>query len=128
MRDARKGCEHVRVASITRKDIEAAVRAAWARDTCDPVDAVDWSAANPARGQCGTTALTINDLLGGELLVAVVLRAGRRDGGQPETGLWPGRARVDHINVRAGRTGNARFCRTWPKASSATGSRRSLCA
>jgi hypothetical protein len=39
------------------------------------------SAANPARGQCGTTALTINDLLGGELLVAEVLHAdGSRQG------------------------------------------------
>jgi hypothetical protein len=66
---------------ITREDIEAAVRAAWARDTCDPVDADDWSPANPARGQCGTTALTINDLLGGELLVAEVLHAdGSRQG------------------------------------------------
>ena len=35
---------------ITREDIEAAVRSAWARDTCDPVDADDWSPANPARG------------------------------------------------------------------------------
>ena len=69
------------MASFTREDIEAAVRAAWARDTCDPVDADDWSAANPARGQCGTTALTINDLLGGELLVAEVLRTdGTRQG------------------------------------------------
>jgi len=77
----REGCEHVRVASITREDIEAAVRSAWARDTCDPVDVHDWSAANPARGQCGTTALTINDLLGGELLVAEVLRGdGSRQG------------------------------------------------
>ena len=67
--------------SITREDIEAAVRAAWARDTCDPVDADDWSPANTARGQCGTTALTINDLLGGELLVAEVLRTdGSRQG------------------------------------------------
>jgi hypothetical protein len=57
------------------------VRAAWARDTCDPVDVDDWSAANPARGQCGTTALTINDLLGGELLLAEVLRTdGSRQG------------------------------------------------
>ena len=71
----------MRVGSITREDIEAAVRTAWARDTCDPVDADDWSPANPARGQCGTTALTINDLLGGELLVAEVLRAdGSRQG------------------------------------------------
>ena len=67
--------------SITREDIEAAVRAAWARDTCDPVDADDWSLANPARGQCGTTALTVNDLLGGELLLAEVLHAdGSRQG------------------------------------------------
>jgi hypothetical protein len=69
------------MASITREDIEAAVRAAWARDTCDPVDVEDWSPASPARGQCGTTALTINDLLGGELLVAEVLHAdGSRQG------------------------------------------------
>jgi hypothetical protein len=81
MRYGGEGCEHVRVASVTWEDIEAAVRSAWARDTCDPVDADDWSAANPARGQCGTTALTINDLLGGELLVAEVLRAdGSRQG------------------------------------------------
>jgi len=69
------------VASITRQDIETAVRAAWSRDTCDPVDVDDWSAENPARGQCGTTALTVNDLLGGELLVAEVLRTdGTRQG------------------------------------------------
>lgn len=69
------------VPTITRQRIEAAVRAAWALDTCDPVDAADWSVANPARGQCGSTALTINDLLGGELLVAEVLRTdGTRQG------------------------------------------------
>jgi hypothetical protein len=83
------------VASITREDIEAAVRAAWARDTCDPVDVDDWSAANPARGQCGTTALTINDLLGGELLVAEVLRA---DGSRQGVHWWnrlPDGAEID---------------------------------
>ena len=69
------------MASVTREDIEAAVRAAWARDTCDPVDVGDWSASNPARGQCGATALTLNDLLGGELLVAEVFRTdGSRQG------------------------------------------------
>lgn len=69
------------MAFITREDIESAVRGCWARDTCDPVDADDWSTANPARGQCGTTALIINDLLGGELLVAEVLHAdGTRQG------------------------------------------------
>jgi hypothetical protein len=48
------------------------------------VDAGDWSAANPARGRCGTTALIINDLLGGELLVADVLRAD----GSRQRGHW----------------------------------------
>jgi hypothetical protein len=38
---AREGCHHVCVASITREELEAAVRAAWARDTCDPVDVGD---------------------------------------------------------------------------------------
>jgi hypothetical protein len=57
-----------------RPDLEAAVRAAWALDTCDPVDAADWSPANPSRGQCGSTALIIHDVLGGELLIAEVVR------------------------------------------------------
>lgn len=66
---------------ISRDKLEAAIRAAWALDTCDPVDAADWSAANRSRGQCGVTALTVNDLLGGELLIADVVRTdGRRQG------------------------------------------------
>jgi hypothetical protein len=66
-------------------DLEAAIRAAWALDTCDPVDADEWSAANPARGQCGSTALTIHDLLGGELLVAEVIRS---DGSRQGVHYW----------------------------------------
>ena len=69
------------MADVSRHDLEAAIRAAWALDTCDPVDADDWSEANPSRGQCGSTALVIHDLLGGELLIADVLRTdGRRQG------------------------------------------------
>jgi hypothetical protein len=75
----------VRVADVTRADLEAAVRAAWALDTCDPADAADWSAANPSRGQCGPTALTIQDLLGGDLLIAEVLRA---DGSRQGVHYW----------------------------------------
>ena len=52
--------------------IEEAVRGSWSRETCDPVDLGEWSERNPARGQCGVTALVIQDLLGGELLVAEV--------------------------------------------------------
>lgn len=54
-------------------ELEAAIRSFWSLETCDESDAADWSPANPARGQCGVTALTINDLMGGELLVAEVL-------------------------------------------------------
>ncbi len=73
------------MADLTRRDIEVAIRAAWALDTCDPVDAADWSPVNPARGQCGVTAVTIHDLLGGELLVAEVLR---RDGSRQGMHYW----------------------------------------
>jgi hypothetical protein len=69
------------VADAAREEIYAAIRAAWALYTCDPVDAEDWSAANPSRGQCGVTALTLNDLLGGVLLIADVARSdGTRQG------------------------------------------------
>lgn len=73
------------MADVAREDLEAAVRAAWALDTCDPVDADDWSAANPSRGQCGSTALTIQDLLGGDLLIAEVIRS---DGSRQGVHYW----------------------------------------
>ena len=59
------------VGSWTLTEIETAVRAAWGEDTCDPVD-LPWSTDNPAKGQCGVTALVINDLLGGDLMSAKV--------------------------------------------------------
>jgi hypothetical protein len=64
----------------TLSDIELAVRAAWSEDTCDPVDLNDWHAGNPSRGQCGVTALVLNDLLGGELVLGEVHVDGRRIG------------------------------------------------
>ncbi len=70
---------------IRQDDIEAVVRAAWALDTCDPVDADDWSVTNPSRGQCGSTALIIHDLLGGELLIAEVIRS---DGSRQGVHYW----------------------------------------
>ena len=73
------------VAEVIRHDLEAAIRAAWALDTCDPVDADDWSEANASRGQCGSTALTIHDLLGGELLIAEVRRT---DGSRQGVHYW----------------------------------------
>ncbi|MGI5243734.1 YunG family protein [Dactylosporangium sp. CA-139066] len=52
--------------------LRPALRAAWGPDTCDPHDLANWRPDNPARGQCGTTALVVQDLLGGELLLGEV--------------------------------------------------------
>jgi hypothetical protein len=57
-------------------ELEAAIRQAWGRETSDDPD--DWSEANRARGQCAVTALVVRELLGGEILVANVLRDGVR--------------------------------------------------
>ena len=73
------------VTELTRQELEAAVRAAWSRDTCDPVDLADWSPARPARGQCGSTALTVHDVLGGQLLIAEVRRT---DGSRQGVHYW----------------------------------------
>jgi hypothetical protein len=48
------------------------LRAAWGADTCDPHDLPDWRPDNPARGQCGVTALVVQDLLGGDLVLGEV--------------------------------------------------------
>jgi hypothetical protein len=48
------------------------LRAAWGPDTCDPHDLQDWRPDNPARGQCGVTALVVQDLLGGDLVLGEV--------------------------------------------------------
>jgi hypothetical protein len=74
-----------RVTDVGEQELEAAVRGAWALDTCDPVDADDWCVANPSRGQCGSTALTIHDLLGGDLLIAEVIRG---DGSRQGVHYW----------------------------------------
>ena len=52
--------------------VTRALEASWCQDTCDPADQDAWSPENPSRGQCGSTALVLNDIYGGELLVAEV--------------------------------------------------------
>ncbi|MGI5340164.1 YunG family protein [Streptomyces sp. CA-181903] len=61
-------------------DLDAALRASWSADTCSPDDRSDWSPANPAWGHCDITALVVNDVFGGELVVGVVRLDGRRQG------------------------------------------------
>jgi hypothetical protein len=49
-------------------DIEQAVRSSWGPDTFPPETRSRWNPDNPARGQCGITAMVLHDLLGGELI------------------------------------------------------------
>jgi ADP-ribose pyrophosphatase YjhB (NUDIX family) len=65
--------------------LEHAVRAAWCLWTSDPVDQPDWSDANPASGQCASTALVVQDRLGGQLLTADVHEA---DGSRQGVHYW----------------------------------------
>ncbi|MGY1433539.1 YunG family protein [Streptomyces reniochalinae] len=59
-------------------DIERAVRSSWGADTTTPGFRPYWSSENPARDQCGVTAMVLNDLLGGELIRGEVLVKGER--------------------------------------------------
>jgi hypothetical protein len=64
------------VAAITLADLDTAVRAAWSRETAE--DPEVWSPDNPAIEHCGVTSLVVRELLGGEILVAGVVKDGRR--------------------------------------------------
>ncbi|MFJ9210768.1 hypothetical protein [Streptomyces sp. NPDC102264] len=59
-------------------DIEQAVRSSWSAETCTPEFRSRWKNDNPARDQCGVTALVLNDLLGGELIRGEVHVNGER--------------------------------------------------
>ncbi|MFJ8753888.1 hypothetical protein ACIREO_31860 [Streptomyces sp. NPDC102441] len=59
-------------------DIEAAIRSSWDAATTTPVHRAHWNPGNPARDQCGVTALVVNDLLGGELIRGEVRVDGER--------------------------------------------------
>ncbi|MFE5867862.1 hypothetical protein ACFQ6V_04305 [Streptomyces roseifaciens] len=65
-------------------DIECAVRSSWDADTCTPEYRSRWTPDNPARDQCGVTAMVLNDLLGGELIRGEV----RVDGVQTDFHWW----------------------------------------
>ncbi|HWU07934.1 MAG TPA: hypothetical protein VN520_16380 [Streptomyces sp.] len=59
-------------------DIETAIRSSWDADTTTPAHRPHWDARNPARDQCGVTALVVHDLLGGELIRGEVRVGGER--------------------------------------------------
>ncbi|MCF3101405.1 hypothetical protein IPZ58_07405 [Streptomyces roseoverticillatus] len=59
-------------------DIEKALINSWGADTCTPEYRSRWTPGNPARDQCGVTALVLNDLLGGDLVRGEVRVGGVR--------------------------------------------------
>jgi hypothetical protein len=91
----RLACEPIDVVFRSLADIERVIRASWSAQTCDPVDLAEWSTESPARGQCAVTALVVQDLLGGELLLAEVRNA---EGSRQGLHYWnrlPGGVEVD---------------------------------
>ncbi|MEV4329603.1 alpha/beta hydrolase [Streptomyces sp. NPDC049597] len=68
--------------AITLTDIEAALRASWAADTCSPddVERAAWSEDNPSWGHCDVTALVVHDVLGGDLVLGAVFLGGEQHG------------------------------------------------
>ncbi len=56
------------------------LRASWGPDTCEPDYADRWLPDNPAREQCGVTALVVQDVLGGDLVLGEVQIDGVRVG------------------------------------------------
>jgi hypothetical protein len=69
------------VSTWTLSEIEAAVRSSWGPDTVfASADYMARGSGQPSRGQCGTTALVIQSLLGGDLMVADVEYEGRMEG------------------------------------------------
>ena len=64
---------------------ENAIRAARSQWTSDPVDQPRLDRANPASGHCASTALVVQDRLGGELLMADVHEA---DGSRQGVHYW----------------------------------------
>ncbi|MBO4206932.1 YunG family protein [Micromonospora echinofusca] len=73
------------------------LRASWGADTCDPHDVPDWRPDNPARGQCGVTALIVQELLGGELILGEVVVQDTRTGHHYWNRLPDGR----HVDLTA---------------------------
>lgn len=66
----------------TLTDLERAIRASWAADTCSPDDMArePWHPGNPAWGHCDITALLVYDLIGGDLVLGTVHLDGEQHG------------------------------------------------
>lgn len=58
--------------AITAVQLRSYFRSAWGSDTCYPDGRKEWTPHNPACDQRGMTALTVRDVLGGDLVLADV--------------------------------------------------------
>jgi hypothetical protein len=76
VRDVNAVADDEASAAVTLSELEAAIRASWSRETSEEPDA--WSEENPAWGNCAVTALVVRDYLGGDLVIAGVVRDGTR--------------------------------------------------
>ncbi|GAB3230852.1 hypothetical protein GCM10027586_14590 [Kineococcus gypseus] len=66
------------VTPVTLSEIEAAVRASWGPETSfASAEYMARGGGHSSRGQCGTTALVLQGLLGGDLMVADVEHEGQ---------------------------------------------------
>ncbi|MGW7073019.1 YunG family protein [Streptomyces sp. NPDC054855] len=63
-------------------DLDKALRASWAADTCSPDDLArsGWQPENPAWGHCDITALIVHDVFGGDLMTGKVYFNGIQHG------------------------------------------------
>jgi hypothetical protein len=66
--------------ALTADELRPYFRAAWGVDTCYPDGRDEWTPENPSREQCGMSALVVQDILGGDLILAEVHVAGVRIG------------------------------------------------
>jgi hypothetical protein len=84
------------MAPWTLTDIDNALRASWAADTCSPDDLMraGWHPGNPAWGHCDITALVVNDILGGDLICGEV-HLGRERHGYHWWNLLAGGVEID---------------------------------
>ncbi|MEW2413246.1 hypothetical protein AB0953_05935 [Streptomyces sp. NPDC046866] len=66
----------------TLSELQEAIRAGWSAETCSPddVEREPWTPENPAWGHCDITALVVQDLMGGGLLVGEVWLDGEQHG------------------------------------------------
>jgi hypothetical protein len=65
---------------FTLAQIDAAIRASFALDTCSPDDVNEWTEQNRSRGHCAVTTLVLHDFFAGELVCAEVKAHGETFG------------------------------------------------